>query len=76
MTTPTPTAEATSVFKKIEKYVATEWQRVVAYVVTEGASLLTLAHVQATTFEHQITVAGAAAIAAAINTARANHLIP
>ena len=75
--TPTPApVKAQSVFEKLVAYVKTDASRVVSYVVTEGAALLTLAHVSSTSFEHEITVAGAAAIAALVNHARASHLIP
>ena len=52
------------------RYVRENAHRVIAYAVTEAASLFTLAHVHATTLEHEITVAGAAAIAAAVNKLR------
>jgi len=80
MTTPaskaTPVVQAESIFKKLEKYVATEAHRVLAYVVLEAGAWVTLAHVSSTSLEHEITAAGAAAIAALVNHARQAHLIP
>jgi multidrug transporter EmrE-like cation transporter len=57
-------------------YAKAEIHRVVAYAVTEGAGLFTLAHVRATTLEHEITVAGAAAIAALVNKLRSEKILP
>ena len=65
-----------SLFERVVTYIKTDAHRVIAYVVTEAGALFTLAHVSATSLEHEITVAGAAAIAALINKARSEHILP
>ena len=74
--TGTPVTEAKTLFDRVVTYIKTDAHRVIAYVVTEAAALFTLAHVSATSLEHEITVAGAAAIAALINKARSEHILP
>lgn len=56
---------------RLVSYIKANAHRVIAYAVAEGTAIFGIAHTQATVLEHEIAVAGAAAIAALVNKVRA-----